>query len=576
MGSMSGPANSGNGGNVNQSEDELQREVNKFLGILNNCRNICQGYEKDWPGDYGDLFFSLCDDVMRMGFLIAASDGVVEICELQLYRYCFQVNMDYNILARSYGLDYSSEDSALHKIPKTLQCIAVAEKKNSLGKCFLKDTRAVMEMFKQFGTMMIRRKGYVMGYENYLLTYFLNHIMHFIFFVEEYDEMLNGPVELALPDLETGKKAQDVQREEEKNRLTQSADAGIHGRKYEMQGDVKENKEEIVQMGRMFGHGGDRSEENKREKEDNAEKDGSSGFHFGGGIRGRKSSVTESQPAENGGIDIEQIKKKLSEVDELIGLESVKKEVHDMVNLLVIQQMREKKGLRSGSVSKHLVFTGNPGTGKTTIARYIAEIYRDLGILRTGQLIETDRAGMVAGYMGQTAEKVKEVVETAMGGILFIDEAYTLTVDSEGDFGQEAVDTLLKLMEDHRDDFVVICAGYPDEMERFLDSNPGLRSRFSRYIHFEDYSADELVKIFEQFAEQQDYTLAPGLKEKLKEKLEEKRIEAGEHFGNARTARNYFETVMSNQANRLIREVGGLDLVSGTADGLTEIKEEDL
>ncbi len=583
-GNRNGNANT-NSGNTIQSDEELRQEVNKFRGMLNESRGFLPRYEDSWPGEYGDLFYSVCDDVMRIGFLIAASDGVVEVCELQLYRYCFQVNMDYNILARSYGLDYSSEDSALHKIPKTVQCIAVAEKKNSMGKCFLKDTRAVVALFKQFGTMMIKRKGYDLGYETYLFNYFMNHLMHFVFYIEEYDEVLNGPVELALPEIEPQKKAQDVQKAEEENRLTQPQDAGTHNssqKRFEMQGEMKQNKEEIIQMGRMFGHGGNSDPNQSRNQNPNQNQDerapekstGSMGHtSFGAGLRGGN-AVSEAQ--QDNGIKIEDIKKRLADVDGLIGLSSVKKEVHDMVNLMVIQQMRERKGLRSGGVSKHLVFTGNPGTGKTTIARYIAEIYRDMGILRTGQLVETDRAGMVAGYMGQTAEKVKEVVESAMGGILFIDEAYTLTVDSEGDFGQEAVDTLLKLMEDHRDDFVVICAGYPDEMERFLNSNPGLRSRFSRYIHFEDYSDKELVKIFEQFATQQDYVLAPGLTEILEKKLEEKRIEAGEHFGNARTARNYFESVISNQANRLIHEVGGLDLVSGTADGLTEIKEEDL
>lgn len=257
-------------------------------------------------------------------------------------------------------------------------------------------------------------------------------------------------------------------------------------------------------------------------------------------------------------IDQDKINCILGDIDKLIGLEQVKKEIHDMVNLTIVQKMRGKKGLKNVGISKHLVFSGNPGTGKTTIARKIAQLYAQLGITETDKLVETDRADLVSGYMGQTAANVKRIANDAMGGILFIDEAYTLSNSGlENDYGQEAIDTLIKIMEDERNKLVVIVAGYIDEMEKFIDSNPGLRSRFNKYIHFDDYSDEDLLKIFEHFCHEQDYTIDENAYDLLKSRIISLRKEPGV-FANARAVRNYFEKVISKQANRIVSDISRL------------------
>jgi SpoVK/Ycf46/Vps4 family AAA+-type ATPase len=242
----------------------------------------------------------------------------------------------------------------------------------------------------------------------------------------------------------------------------------------------------------------------------------------------------------------------LKELDALVGLENIKSEVRELANFLKVQKMRQEKGLRPIPVSRHMVFFGNPGTGKTTIARLLAQVFHSLELLRLGHLIEVDRAGLVAGYVGQTAPKVKEVVSKALGGVLFIDEAYSLSSGGGNDFGQEAIETLLKLMEDNRDDLIVIVAGYTDKMQEFLSSNPGLRSRFSKHFRFDDYTRDDLVKIFKAFCVKAEYELTPLAEKELELILSVLTASRDETFGNARLARNLFEATVSKQANRII------------------------
>lgn len=264
-------------------------------------------------------------------------------------------------------------------------------------------------------------------------------------------------------------------------------------------------------------------------------------------------SDAQSKPLANEGTKSQSTDELMHELNSLTGLEQVKNDVTQLINFLKVQQLREARGMTTAPISRHLVFYGNPGTGKTTVARLLAHIYKSLNILSKGHLVETDRSSLVAGYVGQTALKVKEVVDKALGGILFIDEAYTLSSNNTGaDYGQEAIDTLLKLMEDNRDDLIVVVAGYTDKMSSFLSSNPGISSRFNKYLNFDDYDPSQLVSIFESVCAKASFQLSPAAREKIEALFTLLYEERDETFGNGRLARNLFERAINNQANRIV------------------------
>ena len=258
----------------------------------------------------------------------------------------------------------------------------------------------------------------------------------------------------------------------------------------------------------------------------------------------------------------------LTELDVLIGLDHVKTEVRRLTSLLRVQQMRADQGLPVIETSRHLVFVGNPGTGKTTVARLLSELYRSLDVVSKGHLVETDRSDLVAGYVGQTATKTRAVLESALGGTVLIDEAYSLARGGENDFGREAIDTLVKFMEDHRDDLAVVVAGYPNEMQQLIDTNPGLESRFARTLDFPDYTSEELVRIFELIAGRKEYHLSDEARDRLTEVIDAE--PRGRGFGNARFVRNVFEQAVSMHAVRLT------DVEQPTRDELVTLDPTDI
>ena len=280
---------------------------------------------------------------------------------------------------------------------------------------------------------------------------------------------------------------------------------------------------------------------------------------------------TSAEPAAAPDVDLppeRPVEDILAELDALIGLDHVKTEVRRLTSLLRVQQLRAGHGLPVIETSRHLVFVGNPGTGKTTVARLLSELYRALDVVTRGHLVETDRADLVAGFVGQTATKTRTVLTSALGGTLLIDEAYSLARGGDNDFGREAIDTLVKFMEDHRDDLAVVVAGYPAEMQELIDTNPGLHSRFARTLEFPDYTTDELTAIFELIAGRQRYHLDDAARDALAGVIDAQ--PRGRGFGNARFTRNVFEQAVAMHAVRLA------DVAQPSVDQLTTLDESDI
>ena len=280
-----------------------------------------------------------------------------------------------------------------------------------------------------------------------------------------------------------------------------------------------------------------------------------------------KEADAEKSDAEEKKPDFDEL---MAQLDSLVGLDDVKKDIKNLMNLVKVRRLRKENGLPIPPMSLHMVFMGNPGTGKTTVARIISGLYAAIGVLEKGQLIEVDRSGLVAGYVGQTALKTQEVIKSALGGVLFIDEAYSLASGGENDFGREAIETILKAMEDHRDELIVVVAGYDGPMEKFINSNPGLQSRFNKYFYFPDYNGEQLLHIFKGQCKKNGYALTEEAEAEAKAMFEELYENRGENFGNGRDVRNVFEDTVVRQSNR----VAALD--APTKDDLMQFLPEDL
>lgn len=541
---------------------------------IRQALSICEKYEGNgYLFDKGELQEYFQDDLLRMGYLLATMDGVLCYREKKILCSTFDIIENEELLRKYYWEDVCLKNNFLTKIPKSILYVLSEERKimKKSMNIFLKDTRILYKALKQFGYGVISSNTIQFPYQMMAFEDMLRNILNLILNAEDMDIYFDE-VEIDKTESNFNKvmlsrgdytdKSQNFyaranMRDENAYYNPYSGDKSFTGY-YDLKGSSKSESVNInFSIKRDYSMSGSVKEmyENKVPESLRNNPD----YH--------RYVDANMEPSAN-------IKALLDDIDSMIGLDGVKKEIHSLVNILQVQKIRKERGLKYPVMSNHLVFIGNPGTGKTTVARKIGQIYKCLGLLEKGDLTETDRSGLVAGYMGQTAEKVQEVVEKAMGGILFIDEAYALTSyeNNGGDFGQEAVDTLLKLMEDNRDRLIVIVAGYPEPMEKFLDSNPGLRSRFNKYIQFEDYSVSQLVDIFIEMCTSQDFIIGEGVKEELALKIGVMVANAGENFANAREIRNYFENVVAKQAERLMKK--SYDEING--DALLTIEKEDL
>ena len=541
---------------------------------IRQALSICEKYEGNgYLFDKGELQEYFQDDLLRMGYLLATMDGVLCYREKKILCSTFDIIENEELLRKYYWEDVCLKNNFLTKIPNSILYVLSEERKimKKSMNIFLKDTRILYKALKQFGYGVISSNTIQFPYQMMAFEDMLRNILNLILNAEDMDIYFDE-VEIDKTESNFNKvmlsrgdytdKSQNFyaranMRDENAYYNPYSGDKSFTGY-YDLKGSSKSESVNInFSIKRDYSMSGSVKEmyENKVPETLRNNPD----YH--------RCVDANMEPSAN-------IKALLDDIDSMIGLDGVKKEIHSLVNILQVQKIRKERGLKYPIMSNHLVFIGNPGTGKTTVARKIGQIYKCLGLLEKGDLTETDRSGLVAGYMGQTAEKVQEVVEKAMGGILFIDEAYALTSyeNNGGDFGQEAVDTLLKLMEDNRDRLIVIVAGYPEPMEKFLDSNPGLRSRFNKYIQFEDYSVSQLVDIFIEMCTSQDFIIGEGVKEELALKIGVMVANAGENFANAREIRNYFENVVAKQAERLMKK--SYDEINGAA--LLTIEKEDL
>ena len=562
----------------------MNNNLENYEVLINQALEICSKYEGNgYKFERGRLQEFFQDDLLRMGYLLATMDGILNYGELDILSKTFNVTRDEDVLREYYWEDVCLKNNYLTRIPKSILYVMSEERKsmrNSFN-IFLKDSRILYKALKQFGYSVITCNSLKIPYQIVALEEMSKNVLNLILSAEDMDvyfeEVNIDKNEIHIDEIKIGKRdsvennltSEDTSFYTRANRKNDSNYYDPYRGNKEFTGyyDLKGKRDSVVGL---------KKSSDKNDKADKSETIRDMYGEVRSYSDNKPVSLKEQSRIKEGQTPDAEVQAELNElledIDAMIGLDGVKREVHNLVNILQVQRLRQKRGLKYPTISNHLVFTGNPGTGKTTVARKIGKIYKCLGILEKGHFVETDRSGLVAGYMGQTAEKVNEVVESAMGGVLFIDEAYALTNYSmEGDFGQEAVDTLLKVMEDKRDNLVVIVAGYPEEMEKFLDSNPGLRSRFNKHIQFEDYSVSQLLEIFNLMCSTQDFVVAEDAKDLLMMNIGQMVASSKENFANAREIRNYFEDVVSRQANRLMN-MSSVEM----GDALITIEKEDL
>ena len=540
-----------------------QTTNNEYIVVINQALDVCKKYEggKFAPGEL-QIFFQ--NDLLRMGYLLASLDGVLDYTELNILCDTFGVKKDEKLLKHYFWEDVCKKNNFLQQIPKSIMYVICEERKQLADSftIFLKDSRVLYKAIKQFGYAIISCNALNFPYQIVALEDLSKNVLNLI---------------LSAEDMDTYFEEMDIDKNNVSIDKLKSEDAVslVHSTSNSGGQDIYKRSHPDVRYYDPYSGNKDFSDAYDVKRPNVSRYDDSANAKppLGGISAAATFADAVSKAAKDFEDDDMTIQSILDDIDSMIGLENVKHEIHNLVNLLQVQKMRAEKGLKHPVMSNHLVFTGNPGTGKTTIARKISKIYKCLGLLEKGHLVETDRSGMVAGYMGQTAEKVTELINSAMGGILFIDEAYALSNNKmEGDFGQEAIDTLLKAMEDHRDNLIVIVAGYPEPMEQFLDSNPGLRSRFNKYIKFEDYSVSQLNDIFHLLCKEQDYKIAPDAEETLLLQIGQMVADSGDNFANAREIRNYFEQIVSRQATRIINNPN----IDNDIDYLITIRKKDL
>lgn len=525
-----------------------------FIKLFDNALKICAKYdERSKVGcSVSSLSNQFRNELIKMGYLIAIQDGSLDRMELTTLNDLMGVVLDPEFLAQNYFEDTNLQNSFLRRVPNSIMYVTYKEKEvpvNLSGT--LTDTRALYEVFKQFGYIMISCNQFKFYKEVKVMESFSNIMISYILQNECVDwcGIDGNPNQLPEESFNININVDNTQRNPTFINNETQEDQNFQQEKlfdYDLLQNIRKRSEN-------YNNNTSVNSTDKAIKKENME---------------QRVDISKRIDMNDKPEKVEDI---IKDLDNMIGLESVKQEVHNLVNLLKVRKLREDRGFKQPSIAMHLVFVGNPGTGKTTVARKLAKIYKCLGILEKGHLIETDRSGMIAGYMGQTTEKVTELIDSALGGILFIDEAYALINNKqEGDFGQEAIDTLLKQMEDRRGEFIVIVAGYPEPMEKFLDANPGLRSRFNKFITFDDYNITELFSIFEGICKENDYTFDEEVKDKVLLDIGNMLANKNANFANAREIRTYFENVVNRQANRIV-EKGITD-----SQELLSIRVEDL